>query len=85
MAIVYTVYKMSESAEIASEGFDIRNVSTDGLLVVVDKNSEVEPTVTSESVVINENGALDRSTELKLWVKERPLRMNIFLGKVTYY
>ena len=45
-----------------------------------------EPTVTSESVVINELGALDnRATELKLWVKERPLRMNIFLGKVTYY
>ncbi len=47
MAIVYTVYKTSEASEIASEGFDIRNVSTDGLLTVVDKRSESNPTVTS--------------------------------------
>ncbi|GAG26386.1 unnamed protein product [marine sediment metagenome] len=44
---VYTVYKVSESAEVASEGFMINEVSTDGLLVVVDKCSAVEPTVTS--------------------------------------
>jgi hypothetical protein len=45
-----------------------------------------EPTVTEESVVINERGELEgRSSELKLWVSNRPLRMNIFLGKVTYY
>lgn len=46
MATVYTVYKVSESAEIASEGFDIKNKSTDGLLVIVDKNSDSNPTVT---------------------------------------
>jgi len=42
--------------------------------------------VTSESVVINRRGELDnRSSELKLWVKERPLRVNMFTGKVSYY
>lgn len=47
---VYTVYKVSESAEIASEGFDIRNKSTDGLLTIVDKRSESNPTITDPPV-----------------------------------
>jgi len=42
----YTVYKASESDEIASEGFAVSNTSTDGLLVIVDKKSGDNPTVT---------------------------------------
>jgi len=42
--------------------------------------------ITSESVIINERGELEgRSSGLKLWVKERPLRVNMFTGKVSYY
>lgn len=45
-----------------------------------------KPTVTEESVVINKRGELeDRSSELKLWVSKRPLRMNMFTGHVVYY
>ncbi len=42
--------------------------------------------ITSESVVINERGELEnRTSGLKLWVKKRPLRVNMFTGKVSYY
>jgi len=42
--------------------------------------------VPNESVLINERGELEgRSSGLKLWVKERPLRVNMFTGKVSYY
>jgi len=46
----------------------------------------LEPTVTSESIVINRRGELEnRNSELKLWVSKRPLRMNMFTGHVSYY
>ena len=42
--------------------------------------------ITNESVVINYRGELEnRTSELKLWINKRPLRVNMFTGKVSYY
>ena len=42
--------------------------------------------ITNESVVINYRGELEnRTSGLKLWVNKRPLRVNMFTGKVSYY
>ena len=42
--------------------------------------------ITNESVVINSRGELEnRTSGLKLWIKERQLRVNMFTGKVSYY
>jgi prepilin-type N-terminal cleavage/methylation domain-containing protein len=42
--------------------------------------------ITNESVVINYRGELEnRTSGLKLWIKDRPLRVNMFTGKVSYY
>jgi len=77
-----TVYRI----EITAQKLEVYDID-DALIHEEDlKHAVTFDNVPSESVVINEIGELEnRATELKLWVDKRPLRMNVFLGKVTYY
>jgi len=83
-----TIYRI----ELTAKRIEIYN-SLDELIHAEDLKHEVtfytppnEPTVTEESIIINNRGELeDRSSELKLWVSKRPLRMSVFTGHVVYY
>lgn len=93
---LYNAKALSEQTtyrvEITAQKLEVYNIDNE-LIVSRDLKHAVTfytppstPTVTEESVIINERGELEgRSSELQLWVSKRPLRMNIFTGKVTYY